>query len=75
VVTAEGGTGGTGILLREGHSGPTRLENVTVEGFTTGIYVANTRAGTTLDTVSLSSQTGPGIKAGSGRFYVKGLTI
>jgi hypothetical protein len=56
VVTAPQGSGATGIAMTRKWPGPALLQRVTVHGFGTGIAVANTEYGVTLDHVRLDDQ-------------------
>jgi hypothetical protein len=56
LVTAPQGSGATGIAMTRKWPGPALLQRVTVHGFGTGIAVANTEYGVTLDHVRLENQ-------------------
>jgi hypothetical protein len=56
VVTAPQDSGATGIAMTRKWPGPALLQRVTVHGFGTGIAVANTEYGVTLDHVRLEDQ-------------------
>ena len=56
VVTAPPGSGATGIAMTRKWPGPALLQRVTVRGFGTGIAVANTEYGVTLDHIRLEDQ-------------------
>jgi hypothetical protein len=55
-VTAPAGSGAVGISLQRKWPGPALLQRVEVDGFDTGIAVANTEYGMTLDHVTLRGQ-------------------
>ncbi len=56
LVTAPMGSGATGIAMTRKWPGPALLQRVTVHGFGTGIAVANTEYGVTMDHVRLEAQ-------------------
>jgi hypothetical protein len=60
-VTVEG-DGAIGISMRRKWPGPALIQRVTVHGFDTGISVANTEYGMTLDRVDLNGQTHIGLE-------------
>jgi hypothetical protein len=55
-VIAPPGSGAIGVSLQRKWPGPTLLEHLEVQGFDTGIAVANTEYGVTLDHVRLTGQ-------------------
>ena len=61
LVTAPQGSGATGIAMTRKWPGPALLQRVTVHGFGTGIAVANTEYGVTLDHVRLEDQRDVGL--------------
>ena len=61
-VRASGASGATGIALTRKWPGPALLSNVSVEGFDTGIDVANTEYGVTFDSVDISHPRNNGLR-------------
>ncbi len=57
LVKAPAGSGITGIALTRKWPGPALLQDITVEGFDTGIDIGNTEYGVTLESIRLKKQT------------------
>jgi hypothetical protein len=75
VVRALGGSGAIGISMQRKWIGPALLQHVTVQGFATGIAVANTEYGITLDHVTLRGQRRIGLQNASNAVSAAHLTI
>jgi hypothetical protein len=75
VVRAPDGSGAIGIDMQRKWIGPALLQHVTVQGFATGIAVANTEYGITLDHVSLTGQQRIGLQNASNAVSAADLTI
>ncbi len=74
-VRAPDGSGGIGISMQRKWIGPALLQHVTVQGFATGIAVANTEYGITLDHVTLTGQRRIGLLNASNAVSAANLTI
>jgi hypothetical protein len=74
-VTAPPGSGAIGIAMRRKWPGPALLRDVHVDGFATGVAVANTEYGVTLDHVSLSDQRDVGLENDGNAITAADLTI
>ncbi len=74
-VRAPEGSGAIGISMRRKWIGPALLQHVTVQGFATGIAVANTEYGITLDHVTLTGQQRIGVENASNAVSAADLTI
>lgn len=75
IVRAQVGSGAIGISMQRKWIGPALLQHVTVRGFTTGIAVANTEYGITLDHVTLTGQQRIGLQNASNAVSASDLTI
>ena len=74
-VKAADGSGAIGIAMQRKWIGPALLQHVTVHGFATGIAVANTEYGITLDHVALTGQQRIGLENASNAVSAADLTI
>jgi Pectate lyase superfamily protein len=74
-VSAPPGSGAIGISMQRKWPGPALLQRVHVQGFATGIAVANTEYGVTLDHVSLSGQRDTGLANDGNAVTTADLTI
>ncbi len=74
-VNAPDRSGAVGISMRRKWPGPALLRGVTVHGFATGIAVANTEYGVTLDHVRLEGQSRIGLDNDSNEVAAAHLTI
>ena len=74
-VTAPPGSGAIGISMQRKWPGPALLQRVDVHGFATGIAVANTEYGVTLDHVSLDGQRDIGLVNDGNAVTAADLTI
>ncbi|MGA3398209.1 MAG: glycoside hydrolase family 55 protein [Acetobacteraceae bacterium] len=74
-VRAPDGSGATGIAMQRKWIGPALVQHVTVQGFATGIAVANTEYGITLDHVTLTGQQRIGLENASNAVSAADLTI
>ena len=74
-VRAADGSGAIGIAMQRKWIGPALLQHVTVHGFATGIAVANTEYGITLDHVALAGQQRIGLENASNAVSAADLTI
>jgi len=72
---AADGSGAIGIAMQRKWIGPALLQHVTVHGFATGIAVANTEYGITLDHVTLTGQQRIGLENASNVVSAADLTI
>jgi hypothetical protein len=75
VVRAPEGSGAIGISMQRKWIGPALLQHVTVQGFATGIAVANTEYGITLDHVTLTGQQRIGLQNASNAVSAADLSI
>lgn len=75
IVRAPGGSGAIGVSMQRKWIGPALLQHVTVQGFVTGIAVANTEYGITLDHVTLTDQQRIGLQNDSNAVSAADLTI
>ncbi len=75
MVRAPDGSGAIGISMQRKWIGPALLQHVTVQGFATGIAVANTEYGITLDHVTLTGQQRIGLQNASNAVSAANLTI
>ena len=74
-VVAPEGSGATGIAMQRKWPGPALLQHVEVQGFDTGIAVANTEYGVTLDHVTLTGQHRIGLANSSNAVSAADLTV
>ncbi len=74
-VIAPPGSGAVGISMQRKWPGPALLQHVDVRGFATGIAVANTEYGVTLDHVSLEGQRDIGLSNDGNAVTAADLTI
>ena len=74
-VQAPEGSGAIGIAMQRKWIGPALLQHVAVRGFSTGIAVANTEYGVTLDHVSLTGQRQIGLQNASNAVSAADLAI
>jgi hypothetical protein len=74
-VTAPAGSGAVGISMQRKWPGPALLQHVSVQGFDTGIAVANTEYGVTLEHVRLEGQRRTGLANDSNAVSAADLTI
>jgi hypothetical protein len=74
-VRAPAGSGAIGIDMQRKWIGPALLQHVTVQGFATGIAIANTEYGITLDHVTLTGQQRTGLQNDSNAVAAADLTI
>jgi hypothetical protein len=74
-VTAPQGSGAIGIAMTRKWPGPALLQRVTVHGFGTGIAVANTEYGVTLDHVRLEDQRDTGLANDSNSIAAAHLSV
>ena len=74
-VIAPPGSGAIGISMQRKWPGPALLQRVHVQGFATGIAVANTEYGVTLEHVSLSGQRDTGLANDGNAVTAADLTI
>ena len=74
-VTAPPGSGAVGISMQRKWPGPALLQRVDVQGFATGIAVANTEYGVTLDHVRLGGQRDIGLANDGNAVTAADLTI
>ena len=69
------GSGHTGVALTRPWFGPGLLQNVTVEGFETGIDVGSLNASVTMDGIRLSGQAHTGLRNSDNLVSVHDLTV
>jgi hypothetical protein len=74
-VIAPPGSGAIGVSMRRKWPGPALLQDLDVQGFDTGIAVANTEYGVTLDHVRLSGQRRVGLANANNSVAAADLTI
>lgn len=74
-VTAPAGSGAIGLSMQRKWPGPALLQHVSVHGFDTGIAVANTEYGITLDHVRLDGQRRLGLANAANAVSAANLTI
>ncbi|MBU6507493.1 MAG: hypothetical protein KGQ82_08335 [Alphaproteobacteria bacterium] len=74
-VRAPDGSGAIGIAMTRKWPGPALLQNVTVDGFDTGIAVAQTEYGLTFEHIRLEDQRGAAIRNDQNVLALRDLTV
>ena len=72
---APAGSGVVGLAMTRKWPGPALVQRLTVEGFGTGIDIAQTEYGLTLEHVRLSGQAGVGLRNSHNSLAIRGLDI
>ena len=74
-VRAPGNSGAVGIAMTRKWPGPALIQNVTIHGFDTGIAVAQTEYGLTLEHIRLEGQRGAAIRNDQNALSMQDLTV
>ena len=68
------GSGSIGLQMTHAYPGPCLIENVTIDGFATGVALSQAEYCATIENLVLKNQTTVGMSNGSNALFVRGLT-